>query len=223
MAISVYNSLKDSISKSSANISFDVGNDDNRAIIVMFRSSSRSITITYNETNLTQIVQHSHTSGQYCNLYVLKNPTSGTNTLSISVSSGYLYNCVVLGVSGVYTSGTNAQVIDKSKSETWVAATGTTKSLTLTTNYDNSLLIDYLLAVDYATTSSTPASGQTVIQQNNGQYDTYCCSKKTSTSKGDYSMGDVLNTQLGSNNGCQIVFAIREYVAPTFIPQIIMM
>jgi len=175
---------------------------DNRVLVVFatYWSGSSVITgCTYNGVPMTQ--QQNVVDGYNFAIFTLVNPPTGANTVSVSLSTtGATFSAASVSLTGA--DQTNPVDVVR----TPVSAT----SLSFTTNYDNSFLIDAI--TQNSNTAVTAGAGQTqrwnYIPVSNREY---AGSTKPTTTKGSYS------TSWSNTSGFIRIagIAIREYVPGT--------
>ena len=169
--------------------------------------NSDNITIssnTYNSVSLTHQISQARADNCWkASIYTLVNPSTGSNTVSITFSSN------TYGKAGTQTfSGCNTtNPVDVTGSTT---GTSTTPTKSVTTNYANSFLVDcYTSSWNTDSNAPTPGTGQTLNWENHSSTAGRDAgsSRKATTSTGNYTMSW---TQTNSDPWAIVVIAIRE-------------
>jgi hypothetical protein len=196
------------------------GSSANTTVImtVMWWSNNNTVTIgtpTYGGSNMTLSTKTlvngsgSPASDYYCSIYYLVNPPTGTQTGSVSFSSGSYGEMGLTDFTGTNT----ASPVDNTAATAWSSGTsGTSMTTNITTNYADSALVDCFGIGGNATSI---LNSQTTEWTNSSRPSG--SSRKTTTTAGSYSMSWSWTGSYGSGDG---VIAIRELpvVAPTIYP-----
>ena len=165
---------------------------------------------TYNGVSMTRIADNTSGAGEYLlSMYYLIAPSTGTNTVSVTVASG------TLGwTAESYTDCDQTTQPDNSFTNNTASAT-TTITTSHTTVTDNAWVVGYYSSSANTLTASTGVNFL-VAQVNNVALGD---SNAPKTPAGSYSM-----TTTSSINGthAHILAAIRPFVADTFIPYVMM-
>lgn len=166
-------------------------------VILEIDNAGTTATVKYNGVSMTQAA--SNVTGHGLRTFYLSNPSTGTNVVQVTLSNDTY--CLIQSVS--FTGANTSNPIDV----TGVSNYTTTPSVTLTTNYNNTYLIQSYISSGNAT--NTPISGQTVISTLVVAGRRMQSSYKLITTAGSTTVayGGVANTQT-------LVVGIREYVAP---------
>lgn len=173
---------------STVNYTVDVGSGTDRFLIVaplcVPNSGTADIltSITYNGTNLTKAIsEEPQTSGQWIGIWYLKNPSSGSNTLTLNASANWGTGGGLYTHWACYTGVTGTPIID----------VGTAKD-----ELDNSITLDLTTTGDnawlYSTTRSIDTGDQIAGAGTTERTDTANStgdSNGAKTPTGSYSMG----------------------------------
>jgi hypothetical protein len=170
MAITVgnTNSQGNGSTVSSFNFTIDSGSGSNGILLVqLYWQFARTVTgITYNGSSLTEVVTPLVLPfNERHGLYQLVNPTSGSNTLTVTFNNTTQYECHFLSLYGVDQSSP----IGATRTEDGLE-TGTTIAEALTTTTDGSWI--YWATRDYAGRTISSGADTTFLQKNNSAYGT---------------------------------------------------
>ena len=169
----------------------------NTVLTVSNGSTRNTSPCTYNGVTMSEATEESDGSGKAHQFY-LGNPTTGTNSVVITLgSSGNI------GAGAVSFSGANSSSPLDNQVQATAVSNGTL-TMTMTTNYANSFLVD----VVHKQADPTPDGTQT-LRWNVIQSDYFEGSTKATTTAGSYSM--VWTGSVGTWGGSTL--AIREFVA----------
>lgn len=170
-------------------------------------ASGYSTGATYNGVSMTRIADNTSGVGEYnLSLFYLINPSTGTNTVSVSVASGN-----VGWTSESYTGCDQTTQPDNSFTNNTASAT-TTITTNHTTVTDNAWVIGYYSSSANTLTASTGVNFL-IAQINNVALGD---SNGAVTPAGSYGM----TTTAASGTHAHILAAIRPFLVTSFIPQI---
>jgi hypothetical protein len=126
---------------------------DRILFVGMLSSDSAPNAVTYNGTNMTLVDSARLSTPYYSLMYMLVNPSSGANNVSITIDSGFVHGCSVS-----YTGAAQSGQPDASTGGVTSAATSVTG--TLTTVADNSWTV--MMGIQQNGTAKTAGAGTTV-------------------------------------------------------------
>ena len=154
MAIEVDNASYDSADTDELTFSHEVSGDDRVLVVVihMYRDTDQITGVTYNGTPMTRQVYYNRADGIGCGyIYTLVNPSTGVNNVVISSNVTEWIGAVAISLTGADTSNPIDATADGS------FGNGNISTVPITTNHNNSMIIDLSFAWD---TDNIQSSGQ---------------------------------------------------------------
>lgn len=160
----------------------------NRTLAVTIGSIRDDTSASYNGVSMTQGVHNFYGSSNNVTIYYLGDPATGANTVSVDMASngnGYSTYC------SISFSGSNSSSPLGATNSVGHASSLTSESLSITTTYDNSILVDsFYCSPAYTGTTWDAYTGQTqrhwmTFINDNGQGG---ASTKATTTAGSYTM-----------------------------------
>jgi len=133
-----------------ATASFDCSGGDILIVGVFTNGSTSALSVTYNGVSLTQLALITDAGNNKQGFYYLVNPSSGSNTLSVTRTGGTNVSVVASSYSGVDT----ANPIDDYSTDTGTSATTSWTCSSVTVSNANNWLVSTLRDVDNHVTSS---------------------------------------------------------------------
>lgn len=213
IAFDTYTSSGGSGSTSSFSFSHTCSGSD-RILFVTYSAADTgnanpSTTVTYNGVSMTSLVNYrpgGASNPVRIRVFYLLNPASGSNTVSVTLGSGWTFfsNCAAASYTGVdQTTGVEA-------SQTVETSGSATATISVTTLTNNAVVAAFLGNRQGRTlTISSPSTQR-------GNQGTYPWGDRTTTTAGSYSV--VWTSSDGDIDSASVAISIKPTTAPTFNP-----
>lgn len=181
----------------SATQAHTISGSNSLLVVTVGTLNNVTVTATYNDVSMKKAVEARNASGAYSTIFYLVNPDTGNNNIQVNFSG--TPNGTFGGVS--FTGVDQVNPIDATATTT---GTAQNKSLNITTNYNNSFLID---SCNASTGNHTVGAGQTAAYTT---MDNRASSYKQAVTSGVNNMSYTA-TASGTYGFC--IVAIREHIS----------